>query len=102
MTGFLPFVAGLRCRSWSGRDIFHRVFIKMEWTGQKEGICHAETKADLPVPRPQPAGGGRGVSPESVGGGQRPQGGGGHPEGGRAGGDGGLTQEIENFSYSGI
>lgn len=30
----------------------------------------------------QPAGGSRGVSPESVGGSQRPQGGGGHPEGG--------------------
>ena len=54
MTGFFPFVAGLRCRSWSGRDIFHRVFIEMEWTGQEEGFTMKRQKLTYRFHNPNP------------------------------------------------
>ena len=52
MTGFLPFVAGLRCRPV--RDIFHRVFIDMEWTGQEEGFSMKRQKLNYRFHDPNP------------------------------------------------
>lgn len=52
MTGFFPFVAGLRCRPV--RDIFHRVFIDMEWTGQEEGFSMKRQKLNYRFHDPNP------------------------------------------------
>ena len=52
MTGFLPFVAGLRCRPV--RDIFHTVFIEMEWTGQEEGFTMKRQKLTYRFHNPNP------------------------------------------------
>ena len=48
------FAAG--CRSWlpPGRDIFHRVFIEMEWTGQEEGFTMKRQKLTYRFHNPNP------------------------------------------------